>query len=144
MAATTSRGEGNQIRGCAIGAPKPPHRRKAFRLMSVPDLSTTMADSSLTRAEIDRLLAALEGARGTLQASMQSVGLAERTVRGMALREASMSVLHDRENLAGFDQMQIETNSAFRQIQSELDAVGQHIERIKALLLGMEPKLSSA
>ena len=75
---------------------------------------------------------------------MQKVGLAERTVRGMGLREASLSAVQDRDNLAGFDQLQSETNSAFRQIRSELDAIDQHIERIKALVVSMEPKASPA
>ena len=135
---------GNQTHGGTIGALKHLRRCKAPRLMSVPDLPATERHSSLTRPEIDRLLSALEGARETLQASLQSVGLAERTVRGMGLRETSLSALHDPEKVTEFAQLQTETNSAFRQIQLELEAVGKHIESIKALIVSMEPKVSPA
>ena len=86
--------------------------------------------------------AALAQIKDTVEGSLRDLGLAERTMRGAGLREASLLAAQGSDELVGLRQHQSEANDAFRLLQARLHEISQLIESIGSKLADTEATIA--
>jgi uncharacterized protein YgfB (UPF0149 family) len=108
------------------------------------DLSTAMQRMTEVRQNLRCDLSVLEATKETAEASLRAFKFAEREVRGMGLRAASLSAEQSPEELTDISQLQAQTNGASRQLEQHLKEICRWVDSIKALIICLEAQVPTA
>jgi len=109
-----------------------------------PGLSAFTHKLAQVRQDLHRDLAVLEAIRASAEASLRNFRVAEREVRGMGLREASLAAERNLEEARHIGQLQGESNNAFRDLEQYLDEICHQVDRMKVLIANLEARIPIA
>ena len=93
------------------------------------------------RRDLRRNLATLEATQRLVEASLSTFMHAEREVRRIGLREASLLAEHGPEEVAHIGRLQLEANNTFRHLQQQFAELSQQIENTKAHIAAVEAQI---